>query len=296
MAGSEGVDLKFIRQVHILEPWFNISRLEQIIGRAVRNNSHKLLDYTDRNVQIYMYGTKLSDENQEAADISVYRSAEAKAIQIGRVTRLLKEVSVDCFLNHSQVNFSVSKMNQNVKQILSDGTEIPDYEIGDRSYTMSTDFMQDGEYKCYNTLGVTSIEDIDIDNSTYDEKFIMLNTDKIIHKIKDLYKEKFFYVKDDLFSRINYPKQYPVTQIYSALTMLIDNEIDYLTDMYGRNGRLVNIGNYYLFQPVELMNPQISLFERTTPMQYKNDAIKIKMEIPSVLQEELLRQTFNHKR
>ena len=182
-----------------------------------------MLDYTDRNVQIYMYGTKLSDENQEAADISVYRSAEAKAIQIGRVTRLLKEVSVDCFLNHSQVNFSVSKMNQNVKQILSDGTEIPDYEIGDRSYTMSTDFMQDGEYKCYNTLGVTSIEDIDIDNSTYDEKFIMLNTDKIIHKIKDLYKEKFFYVKDDLFSRINYPKQYPVTQIYSALTMLIDN-------------------------------------------------------------------------
>ena len=37
------------------------------------------------------------------------------------------------------------------------------------------------------------------------------------------------------------------------------------------------------------MNPQISLFERTTPMQYKNDAIKIKMEIPSVLQEELLK-------
>ncbi len=289
MAGSEGVDLKFIRQVHILEPWFNISRLEQIIGRAVRNNSHKLLDYKERNVQIYMYGTKLSDENQEAADVSVYRSAEAKAIQIGRVTRVLKEVSVDCFLNHSQVNFSVDKMNQKVKQILPDGTEIAEYEIGDRSYTMSTDFMQDGEYKCYNTLGVTNIENIEIDNTTYDEKFIMLNTDKIVHKIKELYKEKFFYVKDDLFSRINYPKQYPVTQIYSALTMLIDNESDYLVDMYGRNGRLVNIGDYYLFQPVELMNPQLSLFERTTPMHYKNESVKIKMEIPSVLKDELLK-------
>jgi hypothetical protein len=154
---------------------------------------------------------------------------------------------------------------------------------------MSTDFMQDGEYKCYNTLGITNIEDIKIDDTTYDEKFIMLNTDKIIHKIKELYKEKFFYVKDELISRINYPKQYPVTQIYSALTMLIDNETDYLIDMYGRNGRLVNIGKYYLFQPIELMNPEISLFERTTPIHYKNDSIRIKMELPSVLKEEILK-------
>ena len=59
--------------------------------------------------------------------------------------------------------------------------------------------------------------------------------------------------------------------------------------MYGRNGRLVNIGQYYLFQPVELMNPQISLFERSTPMQYKNESVKIKMEIPSVLQDEMIK-------
>jgi hypothetical protein len=40
-AGSEGIDFKFIRQVHILEPWYNMNRIEQIIGRAVRNFSHK---------------------------------------------------------------------------------------------------------------------------------------------------------------------------------------------------------------------------------------------------------------
>jgi hypothetical protein len=286
-AGSEGVDLKFIRQVHILEPWYNISRLEQIIGRAVRNNSHKLLKFEDRNVQIFMYGTKMLNEERESADISIYRSAEYKAIQIGKVTRALKEISVDCFLNHEQVNFSSDNINQNVKQRLSNGDVIDNYKVGDRSYTMMTDFMEDGEYKCYNTLDITNIKDVAVNNSTYDEKFIMLNTDKIIHKIKDLFKQKFFYIKDDLFARINYPKQYPVTQIYSALTLLIDNENDYLQDMYGRNGRLVNIGQYYLFQPVELMNPQISLFERSTPMQYKNESVKIKMEIPSVLQEQI---------
>ena len=44
-AGSEGLDFKNIRQVHILDPWYNMSRIEQIIGRAVRNCSHKLLPF-----------------------------------------------------------------------------------------------------------------------------------------------------------------------------------------------------------------------------------------------------------
>ena len=42
-AGSEGLDFKCIRQIHILEPWYNINRLDQIIGRGVRNLSHCLL-------------------------------------------------------------------------------------------------------------------------------------------------------------------------------------------------------------------------------------------------------------
>jgi hypothetical protein len=58
-AGSEGLDFKFIRQVHILEPWYNMNRIEQIIGRAVRNFSHKDLPFEKRNVEIFMYGTLL---------------------------------------------------------------------------------------------------------------------------------------------------------------------------------------------------------------------------------------------
>ncbi|MBM3456657.1 MAG: hypothetical protein FJX80_16240, partial [Bacteroidetes bacterium] len=55
-AGSEGIDLKFIRQVHILDPWYNMNRPEQIIGRAVRNFSHKDLPFEKRNVEIFMHG------------------------------------------------------------------------------------------------------------------------------------------------------------------------------------------------------------------------------------------------
>jgi hypothetical protein len=290
MAGSEGVDLKFIRQVHILEPWFNLSRPDQTIGRAVRNNSHRLLPYSERNVQIFMYATTLDNPEREAADVSVYRSAEYKALLVGNVTRLLKEISVDCFLNHSQTNFSIDIMKQQTRQSLADGTVLDKYAIGDRSFTMMTDFMQDGQYKCVNTKNITSIEDIDINKSTYDEKFIMINSQKITGKIKELFKQKYFYIKEDLITMINYPKSYPSTQIYSALTNLIENETEYLIDMYGRNGRLINIGDYYMFQPVELINPEISLFERSTPLQHKTQTIKIKMEIPTLIQQERLQK------
>ena len=79
-AGSEGLDFKNIRQVHILDPWYNMNRIEQIVGRAVRTCSHKQLPFVERNVEIYLHGSML-DNNQEAADLYVYRLAEMKALQ-----------------------------------------------------------------------------------------------------------------------------------------------------------------------------------------------------------------------
>ena len=137
-AGSEGIDLKFIRQVHILEPWYNMNRIEQIIGRAVRNLSHKDLPFEKRNVEIFMHGTILGNNQEEAADLYVYRVAEYKAIQIGKVTRVLKETAVDCIINHDQTNFTQKILNENLKepitQKLSTGEVLKDFKIGDAPF------------------------------------------------------------------------------------------------------------------------------------------------------------------
>ena len=53
-AGAEGLDFKNIRQVHILEPWYNLNRTEQVIGRAVRTCSHQRLNKEERNVKVFM--------------------------------------------------------------------------------------------------------------------------------------------------------------------------------------------------------------------------------------------------
>ena len=272
-AGTEGIDLKFIRQVHILEPWYNMNRIEQIIGRAVRNFSHKDLPFEERNVQIFLHGTLLENEEEEAIDLYVYRIAERKSIQIGKVSRILKETAVDCIINHSQTNFTQDIMNDkiegNITQYLSNGMEILDFKIGDQPYSAACDYMKNCHYNCTPSV---EIDEYNLNEDTYNEKFIMINSEKINQRIKMLFKESFFYIKHILFDLIDIPKKYPLVQKYAALTFMIDN-LEPIIDKYGRPGHLINIGEYYLFQPKELMNHHASLFERSVPVQYKHKSI-----------------------
>ena len=74
-AAAEGLDFKYIRQLHVLEPWYNMNRPEQIIGRTVRNLSHCALPFEERNVEIYLHATQSTTDN-ETADLYIYRYAE----------------------------------------------------------------------------------------------------------------------------------------------------------------------------------------------------------------------------
>jgi hypothetical protein len=278
-AGSEGIDLKFIRQVHILEPWYNMNRIEQIIGRAVRNFSHKDLPFEQRNVEIFMYGTILDKNIEEAADLYVYRVAEYKAVQIGKVTRLLKETSVDCIINHDQSNFTQEIMSASLKipitQELSTGLVLQDFKIGDAPFSPACDYMETCNYNCRPDA---DIDESKLNEDTYDQNFIVMNSEKILQRIRMLFKEAFFYKKDSLLKSIRTPKEYPYVQIYSALTQLIEDENEFIVDKYGRNGRLINIGEYYLFQPIELKDKNISIFDRAVPLDYKHDMINFELK------------------
>ena len=284
-AGSEGIDFKYIRQVHILEPWYNMNRIEQIIGRGVRNLSHKNLEFIKRNVQIFMYGTLLQDSEEEAADLYVYRVAEYKAIQIGKVSRVLKETAVDCVINHDQTNFTQEIMSRNIKeqitQQLSSGFVIHDFKIGDAPYSSACDYME----KCYYDCAPNKeINEDDLNEDTYNEDFITVNSEKILQKIKNLMKESFFYKKELLFQLIQTPKKYPLVQIYSALSQLIDDGSEFIVDKYGRNGHLINIDEYYLFQPLELRDKNISIYERSVPIDFKHNFVNFELNKEHVKQ------------
>ena len=270
-AGSEGIDFKYIRQVHILEPWYNTSRIEQIIGRAVRSKSHCDLPFQKRNVQIFLYTTILSTE-EEAADMYVYRIAETKAIQIGKISRTLKESCVDCIIHHGQTNFTEEKFNQKINVLLSNKSSI-EYNVGDKPFSNICDYLSECNYTC------TPNEKIDnINLDTYNKEFIELNNDKLVKKIKLLFKEYFYLDKQDMIKYINTNKTYPIEHIHSALDYLINNKNEFIIDRFGTHGRLINIDNYYIFQPINNNNETISIYDRKTIPAFKNHSFSIKVD------------------
>jgi hypothetical protein len=287
-AGSEGLDFKNIRQIHILEPWYNMNRIEQIIGRGVRNLSHCDLPFEKRNVELYLHSTILKNKEQEAADLYVYRFAEKKAIQIGKVSRVLKESSVDCLLNIGQTRLTVDRLfklveNQHIEIESSSGKKF-EYKIGDESFSHICDYMKNCEYTCSPNA---KIEPKDIIRTTYNTDYIHTNMESIILKIKSLFREpgRTFYKRKELIDYITLIKQYPTEQIYYALTYLIRNKNEYIYDHYGRAGNLINKGEYYVFQPIEINDTNASILERSVPVEYKPDSLLLEIN-PSFLNDD----------
>jgi len=275
-AGSEGLDFKNIRQIHMLEPWYNLNRTEQIVGRGVRNLSHCSLPFEQRNVEIYMHATVMKTAvEEEAADVYVYRLAKKKAEQIGQITRLMKETAVDCLLNIGQTNFTVDKLNalaanQNIVLELSTDKKTLKYRVGDKPHTDVCDYMANCAFTCKPTA---TILPSNIVQDTYTDEYVQSNNTRIMQRIRQLYRDKHFFKRTELINAINIVKQYPVEQIYSALTVFIQNKNEYLTDKYGRRGVLVNRGDVYSFQPIEINDPNLSIYERSVPIDYKRETV-----------------------
>jgi len=277
-AASEGLDFKNIRQLHILDPWYNTNRIEQTIGRTVRNLSHCALPFEKRNVEIYLHGTKIN-QDEESVDMYIYRTAEQKAIQMGKITRLLKEISVDCLLNIEQTNFTVDKLltevsNQNIEIELASKQKIQ-YKIGDVPYSSMCDYMDNCSFQCSPSA---SIKEEDILKNTYNEDFAKMNYSAIVKRIREIFKDYAFFTREDIINLIQINRSYPVEHIDFVLSRLVDNKNEYVLDKYNRKGYIVNKDHYYAFQPVEINDEQLTIFERTKPIDYKHNHLNVELK------------------
>ena len=108
-AGAEGLDLKNIRQVHIMDPYWYESRNKQVIGRAVRRASHKELPKEEQNVEIYRYlsifhGAKKNNKKRtKSTDEYIYEKSMKNQTIIEELLDLMKSTSVDCLLNKPEI-------------------------------------------------------------------------------------------------------------------------------------------------------------------------------------------------
>jgi hypothetical protein len=95
---KEGVSLKAVRYVHVLEPYWNKSRLEQVVGRASRFCSHINLPDEERDVKVYVY-IAMHPNTDITVDQYIKKISETKNAIIKQFEDAIKEAAVDCRLN-----------------------------------------------------------------------------------------------------------------------------------------------------------------------------------------------------
>jgi hypothetical protein len=122
-SGAEGISLKNVRYVHIIEPYWHPVRIEQVIGRARRICSHKDLPEALRTVSVFLYlmtfskkqlesdssielrlqdKSKIDNKTPLTSDEALYEIATIKENINSNILLAVKESSIDCAL-HSKV-------------------------------------------------------------------------------------------------------------------------------------------------------------------------------------------------
>jgi hypothetical protein len=128
---SEGLSFKNVREIHILDPWYHLNRLEQVIGRGIRTCSHSALPIEERNVTVYLHATiHPIENNMETDDLHAYRISARKQQQISYTEKVLRDFALDCPIQ-KDANFVPKKLfafTMNMRT--SHGIWIP-YAFGD---------------------------------------------------------------------------------------------------------------------------------------------------------------------
>jgi hypothetical protein len=123
-AGAEGINLRNTRYVHIVEPYWHMVRLEQVIGRARRLKSHMELPEELRTVEAFVYMSVFTDAQMRdnataqmrmkdmsryddrrvmSADETLFENASIKNKVNQQLLKCLKETSIECNI-HSAAN------------------------------------------------------------------------------------------------------------------------------------------------------------------------------------------------
>jgi superfamily II DNA or RNA helicase len=98
-AGTEGISVFNVRQIHVMEPYWNEARVTQLIGRGIRQCSHKALPLNERHVDVYRYKSiRKTMGKKMTTDQYIEDLARSKDRVIQSYLDAVKEAAIDCAL------------------------------------------------------------------------------------------------------------------------------------------------------------------------------------------------------
>ena len=290
---SEGFNLKNVGEVHILDSWFNFTRIEQTIGRGIRRCSHMAVACEDNpypKVNVYKYCIVLDSKKDEIPDPSteelIYQNAERKHILIKEIEHLIKENTIDCALNHSCINVNNEKYKKCVP-ITTQNYDMVKLKEGEEFCPVECDYQKcdikcsDKELEKYYNEKTDSynVPEEDLDQNEINVN-IVNELSKYKQKIRNLFLLKYVYTLDELMQEFlkDYFQYFDQFYFYKSLDDFIphdenekNNFTDILFDKFNRPGYLIYVNKYYIFQPFGMSEKEMMKYKTTQSLNINNE-------------------------
>jgi hypothetical protein len=274
---SEGVDFKFIREIHILDAWFNFAKMEQIIGRGIRYCSHSMLPIEKRNTTIFLHAILYNNpKSRESADLYCYRKTLYKAMQVGEISRRLKVFAVDCNLRKNVtilrgVGRRIQTDSQGQTRSGPRGEVLEEEDEGvmldDMDFSPICDWMECRPIVCEPDVTVDLRTS---DDSTYSQFSAQYRASKIKQIIAQIFNtEQPWQRQEDLIQTL-LMRGIPRSAVDLVLQDIINNR-NFKIRARGLEGYLTYKNKYFLFQPDKYKNIQIPMALRVAQYPLKRD-------------------------
>jgi len=280
---NEGITLENVREVHILDVHYNLGKVHQAIGRAIRQCKHYKVT-NDKNpfptVSIYKYVVSL--KNGLSSEEELYQKAELKYLLIKKTERALKEIAIDCPINYHGNIFPEETekykkcvpveqtKNNKTKDMCPEICDFTDCEFICKDKKLNLDYY-DKTRNIYKKISKN-----ELDYTTFTNSLARDEIDYAKTKIKELYKFKYVYILEEIVSYIknSYSGEkkelFDEFFVFKGLDELIpitendfNNFKDTIYDKYSVPGYLIYRSKYYIFQPFN-QNEDVPMYYRST--------------------------------
>jgi hypothetical protein len=248
---SEGVDFRYMRQIHVVDPWWNMSRIEQVVGRGLRTCSHQVLPFEEQNCSVYFHVVR-TGTGKECFDEYTYRTkVEQKALKIARVRKVLAESAMDCPLQNQINTLPEDWKNLEVEQIQSEGRVPVTYRLRGMLAPAFDDTPDVAA--CIVTPSVEDETHVRPLSTYLDVR------DELLVKLASLLADKPVWSRTDLINALKpYTEEVVIFNIQQAVTSGFR-----FKDSFGRASVLESRGDLYALAPLGLIANK-TLVERTT--------------------------------
>ena len=291
---TEGITMKQIKEIHILDTAFHLGQIMQVIGRGIRFCVHNNVASEEKpypEVNVYRYVIQI--DNGLSTEEILYQKAERKYLLVKKTERLMKEVAIDCALNYNGNIFS-SEVDE-YKQCI---TPLEYEQLNDddkkkfKQCPITCDFKE-CVYECFDkklnlkyydttTNFYRKLTKDKIDFSTFTNTLARNEIEYCKEVIKEMYRYKYVYLLEDFITKIKNSlsgEKYDLFEpffAYKALDELIpisENDLnnfqDNIYDKFNVPGYLIYRSKYYIFQPFN-QNEDVPMYYRNN---FQNDLI-----------------------